>query len=73
MLEALILKRRLIMEEIEMKKNPGRKERRRLEHEMKREHSKELQHMHIVEQRKAKRAAYKEAKAQREAMKNEKH
>ena len=56
-----------------MKKNPGRKERRRLEHEMKREHSKELQHMHIVEQRKAKRAAYKEAKAQREAMKNEKH
>lgn len=38
-----------------MKKNPGRKERRRKEHELMRENSVRLQHMHIVEQRKAKK------------------
>lgn len=38
-----------------MKKNPGRKERRRREHELMKENSVRLQHMHIVEQRKAKK------------------
>lgn len=52
-----------------MKKSPGRKERRRLEHEAQVKHGKKLQNMHIVEQRKAARAAYKEAKAQREKRK----
>ena len=54
-----------------MKKSPGRKERRRIEHQLRAEHSKELQHMHIVEQRKAARKAYKEAKALREKRKEE--
>lgn len=56
-----------------MKKSPGRKERRRLEHERKHENSKKLQIFHIIEQLKARRAAYKEAKAKREAMRREKH
>lgn len=46
-----------------MKKNPGRKERRRLEREHKRELSKQLQHMHIVEQRKAVIAKRREVEA----------
>lgn len=40
-----------------MKKNPGRKERRRLERKMRRENGKRLQHMWIVNQRKAAAAA----------------
>lgn len=54
-----------------MKKSPGRKERRRIEHEQRIAHGKELQHMHIVEQRKAARKVYKEAKALREKRKEE--
>lgn len=45
-----------------MKKNPGRKERRRLAREMRRENGKRLQHMWIVNQRKAAAAARKEQK-----------
>lgn len=48
-----------------MKKSPGRKERRKIEHEQRIAHGKELQHMHIVEQRKAARKVYKEAKARK--------
>lgn len=59
------------MEENKMKKSPGRKERRRIEHEQRIAHGKELQHMHIVEQRKAARKVYKEAKALREKRKEE--
>ncbi len=44
-----------------MKKNPGRKERRRLEHKNRIENGIKLQHMHIVEQRKAKERKRKES------------
>lgn len=50
-----------------MKKNPGRKERRRLERKMRRENGKRLQHMWIVNQRKAAKAARKELKNGTEA------
>lgn len=44
----------------EMKKNPGRKERRRLEHKNRIENGIKLQHMHIVEQRKEAKQRQKE-------------
>ena len=50
-----------------MKKSPGRKERRRLERKMRRENGKQLQHMWIVNQRKAVKAARKELKNGTEA------
>ena len=50
-----------------MKKNPGRKERRRLERKLRRENGKRLQHMWIVNQRKAAAAARKELKNGTEA------
>jgi hypothetical protein len=57
------------MEGTKMKKSPGRKERRKIEHEQRIAHGKELQHMHIIEQRKAARAAYKAAKARKAEVK----
>ena len=45
-----------------MKKNPGRKERRNLARQRRRDAGRHRAHMHIIEQRKAAKKAIQEAK-----------
>ena len=52
-----------------MKKNPGRKERRRLKRKNRREDGRKRAHMHIIEQKKLAEQLRKEAKKNKEAKK----
>ena len=50
-----------------MKKSPGRKERRKMEHRLKVDNAKQLQNMYIVAQRKAVRKARQETRSEQKA------